>query len=471
MQLAHLGSGESSASFKQQSKVLIVEDEALFARAVMRRLQKSNYECAHVESVQDARDITKQFVPDIVLLDMRLPDGNGLDLLPFFVAKNAMVIVMTAHGEISDAVNAMKQGAVDYLKKPIDLEELLLSIQKAETAAVQNNSLDYSRQRNAHAIEGVELLGDSLAMQSIKSQIKRIAQLVSTDSVPPTVLIGGETGTGKDVAARLLHLSSQDSNNDKPFVHVDCASLPAELIESELFGHEKGAFTGAVSTRPGLIEAAEDGTLFLDEIGELPLTLQAKLLNVLERRVVRRIGSTKERAVPARFIAATNRDLHEMSQQGRFRQDLYYRLNVMSIAMPPLRERAGDIMLLAKHFAAQTARRYGLPMPTFTSDAISMIESYSWPGNVRELKHQVSRAVLLCHNSQVTDVDLALPIYRASESSLKIDAQQSALDSAEKAILLQVLAETRNNVSEAARKLGITRMTMRYRMDKHQIKN
>lgn len=471
MQLVHLGSGESSAPFKQQSKVLIVEDEVLFARAVMRRLQKSNYESAHVESVEDARNIVRQFSPDIVLLDMRLPDGNGLDLLPFFVAKNAMVIVMTAHGEISDAVSAMKQGAVDYLKKPIDLEELLLSIQKAETAAVQNNSLDYSRQRNAHAIEGVELLGESPAMQSVKSQIKRIAQLVSTDSVPPTVLIGGETGTGKDVAARLMHLSGQDQHNDKPFVHVDCASLPAELIESELFGHEKGAFTGAINTRPGLIEAAEDGTLFLDEIGELPLTLQAKLLNVLERRVVRRIGSTKERAVPARFIAATNRDLHEMSLQGKFRQDLYYRLNVMNIAMPPLRERAGDMLLLARHFAAQTARRYGLAMPVFTPDAISMIENYSWPGNVRELKHQVSRAVLLCHNSQVTDVDLALPIYRTPETSLKMDTQQSTLDAAEKAILLQVLAETRNNVSEAARKLGITRMTMRYRMDKHQIKN
>lgn len=470
MQLSNLNSSEALVLSKQQLKVLIVEDEMLFARAVMRRLQKSNYECAHVESVQDARDITKQFVPDIVLLDMRLPDGNGLDLLPFFIAKNAMVIVMTAHGEISDAVNAMKQGAVDYLKKPIDLEELLISIKKAETAAIQSNSLDYSRQRNAHAIEGVELLGDSLPMQNITSQIKRIAQLVSTDSVPPTVLIGGETGTGKDVAARLLHLSCQDNNNDKPFVHVDCASLPAELIESELFGHEKGAFTGAVNTRPGLIEAAEDGTLFLDEIGELPLILQAKLLNVLERRVVRRIGSTKERAVPARFIAATNRDLHEMSQQGRFRQDLYYRLNVMSIAMPPLRERAGDIMLLARHFAAQTARRYGLQMPAFTHEATNMIESYVWPGNVRELKHQVSRAVLLCHNSLVTDVDLALPVYRINDSSLKIDAQQSALDAAEKAILQQALAETRNNVSEAARKLGITRMTMRYRMDKHQIK-
>jgi DNA-binding NtrC family response regulator len=454
---------------KQQSKVLIVEDEVLFARAVTRRLQKSGYECAHVENLQDARNILKQFYPDIVLLDMRLPDGNGLDLLPEFVAKNAVVIVMTAHGEISDAVNAMKQGAIDYLKKPIDLEELLLSIKKAEATAIQANSLDYSRQRNTHATEGVELLGDSPAMQSVNTQIKRIAQLVSSDSVPPTVLISGETGTGKDVAARLLHLSC--ANHDKPFVHIDCASLPAELIESELFGHDKGAFTGAVSSRPGLIEAAEDGTLFLDEIGELPLALQAKLLNVLERRVVRRLGSTKERAVPARFVAATNRDLHEMSQLGRFRQDLYYRLNVMSVAMPPLRERGGDMLLLAKHFAAQTSRRYGLASANFTPEAINMMQTYTWPGNVRELKHQVSRAILLCHHGQVTDIDLALPMQRTAEAISQPDLQQSTLDAAERAILLQVLADTRNNVSEAARKLGITRMTMRYRMDKHQIKH
>ncbi|MDO9281879.1 MAG: sigma-54 dependent transcriptional regulator [Methylotenera sp.] len=469
MQLAHNTSNNASAMIKQQSKVLIVEDEVLFARAVTRRLQKSGYECAHVENLQDARNILKQFYPDIVLLDMRLPDGNGLDLLPEFVAKNAVVIVMTAHGEISDAVNAMKQGAIDYLKKPIDLEELLLSIKKAEATAIQANSLDYSRQRNTHATEGVELLGDSPAMQSVNTQIKRIAQLVSSDSVPPTVLISGETGTGKDVAARLLHLSC--ANHDKPFVHIDCASLPAELIESELFGHDKGAFTGAVSSRPGLIEAAEDGTLFLDEIGELPLALQAKLLNVLERRVVRRLGSTKERAVPARFVAATNRDLHEMSQLGRFRQDLYYRLNVMSVAMPPLRERGGDMLLLAKHFAAQTSRRYGLASANFTPEAINMMQTYTWPGNVRELKHQVSRAILLCHNGQVTDIDLALPMQRTAEAISQPDLQQSTLDAAERAILLQVLADTRNNVSEAARKLGITRMTMRYRMDKHQIKH
>jgi DNA-binding NtrC family response regulator len=476
LQLAHLISGQASIMLKQQSKLLIVEDEVLFARAVMRRLQKAGYECAHVESLQDARTIFKQFSPDIVLLDMRLPDGNGLDLLADLVVKNVAVIVMTAHGEISDAVNAIKQGAIDYLKKPIDLEELLLSVQKAEASASQSNSLDYSRQRNAHAIDGVELLGDSPAMQSVKMQIQRIAQLVAADTVPPTVLISGETGTGKDVAARLLHLSCQvkGQNNDKPFVHIDCASLPPDLMESELFGHEKGAFTGASATRPGLIEAAEDGTLFLDEIGELPLALQAKLLNVLERRMVRRIGSTKERPVPARFIAATNRDLHEMSLTGSFRQDLYYRLNVMSIGMPPLRERAADILMLAKHFAIQTSRRYGLAAPVFSTDAIAMIKSYDWPGNVRELRHQVSRAMLLSQQGNITELDLALPMNR-----LLLDANQHAantmlnsqatLDEVERAVLLKVMAESDNNVSRAARKLGITRMTMRYRLEKHQL--
>jgi two-component system, NtrC family, response regulator AtoC len=476
LQSAHLLTGQTSVMLNQQSKLLIVEDEVLFARAVMRRLQKAGYECAHVETLQDARAIFKQFSPDIVLLDMRLPDGNGLDLLADLVLKKVAVIVMTAHGEISDAVNAIKQGAIDYLKKPIDLEELLLSVQKAEASAMQSNSLDYSRQRNAHAIDGVELLGESPAMQSVKAQIQRIAQFVAADTVPPTVLINGETGTGKDVAARLLHLSCQvkGQNNDKPFVHIDCASLPPDLMESELFGHEKGAFTGATATRPGLIEAAEDGTLFLDEIGELPLALQAKLLNVLERRMVRRIGSTKERAVPARFIAATNRDLHEMSLTGSFRQDLYYRLNVINIVMPPLRERASDILMLAKYFAAQTSRRYGLATPVFSTDAIAMINSYNWPGNVRELRHQISRAMLLSHQGQIAAIDLALPINRALQTTglqavNAIINSEATLDEVERSMLLKVMSESDNNVSRAARKLGITRMTMRYRLDKHQL--
>jgi transcriptional regulator with GAF, ATPase, and Fis domain len=225
-------------------------------------------------------------------------------------------------------------------------------------------------------------------------------------------------------------------------------------MESELFGHEKGAFTGATNTRPGLIEAAEDGTLFLDEIGELPLSLQAKLLNVLERRVVRRIGSTKERAVPARFIAATNRDLHAMSNKGNFRQDLYYRLNVMSITMPPLREREGDAMLLAQHFAAQTSRRYGLTNAVFSASATKKIQRYTWPGNVRELRHQISRAVLLSQEGRIAEADLTLPMLQTglsenAQAQVQVNAPKT-LDDVEKAALLQVLVEAENNVSKAA---------------------
>jgi two-component system response regulator AtoC len=453
-----------------QTRLLIVEDETLFARAVVKRLRKVGYDCEHAENLADGRALARQFMPDMALLDMRLPDGNGLDLLAEFVAKGIAVIVMTAHGEVSDAVNAMKQGAVDYLKKPVDLEELLLAIQKAENSIQLKHHLDYSRQRNTHAAEGVALLGNSPAMLGIHTQVERIAQLVAiSDAIPPTVLINGETGTGKDVAARLLHLSC--ANSDRPFVHVDCASLPAELIESELFGHEKGAFTSAQASRCGLIEAAEDGTLFLDEIGELPLLLQAKLLNVLERRMVRRVGSIKERPVLARFVAATNRDLHQMVMEGRFRSDLFYRLNVLTMIMPPLREREDDVLLLARHFAAQTERRYGLERRLFSTDAIEMLKRYSWPGNVRELRHQISRAVLLSRGDQITASDLALPIkthpgYADSDSPTSL----VTLDAAEKTLIENALKLAHNNVSEAARQLGITRMAMRYRMEKHGIR-
>lgn len=458
--------------FKQKLRVLVVEDEALFARAVVKRLKKAGYECEHAETIQNGRAIAKQFLPDIVLLDMRLPDGNGLDLLSEFVAKGISVIVMTAFGELSDAVNAMKQGAIDYLKKPIDLEELLLVIGKAEASTKLKHHLDYSRQRNSHdaVAIGVELIGESAVMQRVRKQIERVAQLTAIETtIPPTVLINGETGTGKDVAARLLHLSCM--SKDRPFVHVDCASLPAELIESELFGHERGAFTSAQASRCGLIEAAEDGTLFLDEIGELPLTLQAKLLNVLERRMVRRVGSTKERAVAARFIAATNRDLQQMVLEGRFRSDLYYRLNVLNIIMPPLRERGSDILKLAYYFAHQTARRYGLEARKFSEEAIELIGNYLWPGNVRELKHQISRAVLLSRDEVISGHDLAIAIEPGiSKINFENTSTNVTLDAAEKTLIENALAQANNNVSEAARLLGITRMAIRYRMDKHGIK-
>lgn len=460
---------DKSSLMPLKKKILLVEDEALFARAVVKRLQKAGFECEHAESLSDARLLIKQFEPDMALLDMRLPDGNGLDLLSEFIARNINTIVMTAFGDVSDAVNAIKLGAIDYLKKPIDLEELLLIIQKNEKTTELQTSLDYSRQRNAVANDSVQLIGESTPMQSVRQQITRIAQLSAlSDAVQPTVLITGETGTGKDVVARFLHGSC--ANHDKPFVHVDCASLPAELIESELFGHEKGAFTNAVSSRPGLIESAEDGTLFLDEIGELPLGLQAKLLNVLERRMVRRLGSTKERPVNARIIAATNRDLYQMSNEGRFRSDLYYRLNVITMKMPPLRDRGADVLLLANYFRQLTEKRYALPHHEFSTAALMAMQTYHWPGNVRELRHQISRAVLMCTQSMISELDLGLPQVGMNQvaSVLQGDSQVT-LDDAEKAMLLNALEQSRNNVSKAARLLGITRMTMRYRMDKHGI--
>ncbi len=464
----HLGNFNQTSS----NKVLIVEDEVLFARAVSKHLQKAGFDCECAESLADARALAKQFLPDLVLLDMRLPDGNGLDLIAELIEKNIKVIVMTAYGEVSDAVQAIKLGANDYLKKPIDLEELLLIIKKNEKVFELQTSLDYSRQRNSHASEGAELLGESVAMQSVRMQIERIAQLGHLiDAIPPTVLISGETGTGKDVAARLLHLSCVQK--EKPFVHVDCASLPADLVESELFGHEKGAFTGASASRPGLIEAAEDGTLFLDEIGELPLTIQAKLLNVLERRQVRRLGSTKERMVPARIIAATNRDLHVMSNAGSFRSDLYFRLNVMSITMPPLSERADDVLLLAKHFMRLTEKRYGLAKHQLTTSAVEALLAYAWPGNVRELRHQMSRAVLLSNQAQINANDIALSTRNLRHSSgnitTGIEQPTPTLDTTEKNMLIAALETTHDNVSKAARQLGITRMKMRYRMEKHGI--
>lgn len=456
-------------SININKKILIVEDEVLFARAIAKRLQKEGYECEHAETIESGRSIHKQLEPDLVLLDMRLPDGNGLDLLSEFVARGSPTIVMTAYGEISDAVNAIKLGAIDYLKKPIDLDELLLVVQKNQKTTALQTSLDYAKLRNEHHADGLQLVGDSPAMQSVRQQIKRISQLSTmTDTPQPTVLISGETGTGKDVVARFLH--AECINNDRPFVHVDCASLPAELIESELFGHEKGAYTNAVTSRPGLIESAEDGTLFLDEIGELPLTLQVKLLNVLERRVVRRLGSTKERAVPARIIAATNRDLHEMVSLGKFRSDLYYRLNVITMMMPPLRERGEDVIQLAQYFKALTEKRYGLVKRDFSVSAFNAIKQYSWPGNIRELRHQISRAVLLSNQEQVTATDLALPSDHAEVAGSvgKIESELT-LDAAEKVMLVNALEQSRHNVSKAARILGVTRMTMRYRMEKHGI--
>jgi two-component system, NtrC family, response regulator AtoC len=455
-----------------EKRILIVEDENVFARAVQKKLIRAGYACEVAGTLAAARTAYKESTPDLILLDMRLPDGSGLELLSDIREndKNQIaVLVMSAYGEVEDAVSAMKLGASDYLKKPIDLEELLINVEKVLDRDELTRKLVYSSKREQHAAEGVEFLGKCKAIEEVRTQVQRIAQLShASKGVPPTVLILGETGTGKDVVTRLLHANSR--LHDKPFVHVDCASLPKDLIEAELFGHEKGAFTNAHVARTGLIEAAEDGLLFLDEIGELPLDLQSKLLAVLERRSMRRVGTSQERPVAAWLVAATNRDIVQLVAAGGFRSDLYYRLNVLTISMPPLNRRGEDILLLANHFAKQTAKRYGLDEPVLNAESQAGIREYPWPGNIRELKHMIERAVLLSAGSNISLDMLQVPsaneLNNPADSSLDDDA---TLESAELSLIKRAMDRTNGNVSKAARELGVTRMALRYRLKKYNL--
>jgi len=469
---ASTASPESSTVPPQETYILLVEDESLFANAVSKRLGKAGYKCRISGTLAEAQRQVNTGAVELVLLDMRLPDGSGLDFLARLRESEAAdipVVVLTAYGELQDAVAAMKLKALDYLKKPIDLDELLITLEKVLKRVELTRRLEYSRQRENRASEREEILGESPAIARLREQIERISELATrTEENPPTVLILGETGSGKDLAARIIHRSS--SRRDRPFVHVDCAALPNDLIEAELFGHEKGAFTTAYSTRTGLIEAAEDGTVFLDEVGEFPYSLQSKLLAVLERRTFRRVGSSRERPVSAWFIAGTNRPLEEMVDAQTFRADLFFRLKVLTLAMPPLRTGGDDIILLARHFAEITARRYGLPIPGFEADAVNAMLNYPWPGNVRELKHLVERAVLLCGSDKLTASALMLD-ERLQESPANTPDSLSGmtLDAAEATLIRQTLDSTAGNVSEASRRLGITRMALRYRMQKHGI--
>ncbi|MEJ2760974.1 MAG: sigma-54 dependent transcriptional regulator [Gammaproteobacteria bacterium] len=465
------GGTATEARTGESRQVLIVEDERVFARAVQKRLARTGFDSIIALDLASAYAAVKDKTFDLVLLDMRLPDGSGLDLLARLREQEdeaVPVLVMSAYGEIGDAVSAMKLGASDYLKKPVDLDELMMSVEKVMERDELSRKLVSSTVREKFAAEDVNFLGESPLIEDVRRQADQICALTrSAGTTPPVVLLLGETGTGKDVVARLLH--NRSARSARPFVHVDCANLPRELVEAELFGHEKGAFTSAHVARMGLIEAAEDGVLFLDEIGELNLDIQAKFLAVLERHTVRRVGTTQERPVSAWFIAATNRDIARLTEDGEFRADLYYRLNVLSITLPPLRQTGEDIILLAEHFAGQTARRYGLGKPQLGAKVREILLNYPWPGNVRELKHVIERAVLLSSGGTIkADVLSLSPVPVAPGKMEKTDSGECAtLQEAELKMLKDALARTGGNVSRAARDLGITRMAMRYRMKKH----
>mgnify|MGYP000577693565 CR=1 FL=1 len=451
--------------------ILVVDDEALFGKAVVRRLRRAGYDSEHALTLNDATELVAAKDFALLLLDMRLPDGSGLDFLKQLRTHSSIpVIVMPADGEVDDAGVAMKHAASDYLKKPLDLDELVFNVDKVISADAVSERLEYSQAREHQQAGQAQFLGQSAIFRQVRGQVMKIAALVGDGGIPPTVLITGETGSGKDVTARLLHQASPRC--ERPFVHVDCAALPKDLIEAELFGHVRGAFTDAVSERTGLIEAAEDGVVFLDEIGEIPLELQAKLLAVLERRSLRRLGSSQERQTQAWFIAATNRPVDEMVAAGTLRSDLYFRLNVLSLALPSLRERGDDSVLLARHFAADVAGRYGLAAVTLSAAAEQAIRTYHWPGNVRELSHVIERAVLLCSDGHIGETELALPgdtVAASTQDSTLLDGL--TLEAVEKLMIERALAACDGNVSQAARRLGITRMTMRYRLQKYAEQN
>ncbi|WP_432471084.1 sigma-54-dependent transcriptional regulator [Amphritea sp. HPY] len=389
------------------SRILIVEDETIIRSALRRLLERHDYNVEDAASVDEA---TRQFNLNefsLIISDLRLPGAPGTDLID--LAKAVPVVIMTSYASMRSAVDAMKLGAVDYIAKPFDHDEILETIAniiklRGDAQPAKNNESESPASKN-------QMVGNCQPMQDL---FKRIGKVARTDA---TVLIQGESGTGKELAARAIH--QQSARADSPMVSVNCASIPETLIESELFGHEKGAFTGADNARSGLIEAADGGTLFLDEIGELPLEAQARLLRFLQEGEIRRVGAVHSKQVNVRLIAATHRNLKALAKSGGFREDLYYRLYVMELQMPPLRARGEDIIEIAQQFLQQSCQKLGSSLLQFSPDAHNTMLRYQWPGNVRELQNAIERAVILAEDHMITTDLLGLDIEPVSLASLE----------------------------------------------------
>ncbi|HXY32215.1 MAG TPA: sigma-54 dependent transcriptional regulator [Gemmatimonadaceae bacterium] len=462
------------------STVLIVDDERTLARSMKAFFAESGYEAEVAGAGEQALEMLERLHPDVVFTDLRLPGMSGLELLRRIREYDPAVpvIIMTAYGTIEGAVEAVKLGAFDYLKKPLDLEELKLLADRARESSLLKKELSYYRRRAARELPFAGILGESPAMRAVLDQARQVAAL---DDTPP-VLITGETGTGKGLVARSIHASSPRAS--KPFIEVNCTALPATLMEAELFGHERGAFTDAKASNPGLFEASEGGFLFLDEVGDIELPLQGKLLRAIEERVVRRVGGVRDRRIDVRILAATNRDLEREAQLGRFRKDLYFRLAVILLRLPPLRERGNDIVILAEEFLRRFGAKYGKEVREIDPAARDALLLYPWPGNVRELSHVIERAVLWSRGTtlDVEHLSLTRPSdFPASAGDLGRDATEGearastplglpprGVDLAgwEKAMIEEALRESAGNQTKAAQRLGITRDTLRYRLKK-----
>ncbi|HZY10866.1 MAG TPA: sigma-54 dependent transcriptional regulator [Bacteroidota bacterium] len=449
--------------------ILIVDDEKLIRWSLTQELSKAGYRILEADTMKQGLSIVDNKEPDLIILDQLLPDGTGLDLLHDVVNKqiSAPVIMLTAVDRSETAVKAMKLGAIDYVTKPVNIEELEVVIERAlESTKLKRQIAHFLKEQNkSNGLCGI--IGTSPVMKNVFEAITNIARSNGT-----TVLITGETGTGKELAATAIHFLSERKNN--PFMTVNCSALPESLIESELFGHEKGAFTDARNQKKGIFELADCGTILLDEIGDISQKIQVKLLRVLEQKTFQRIGGVEEITVDIRIIAATNQSLEKLLEKQTFRLDLYYRLNVASLTMPPLRDREDDILLLAEYFLNEFNTKFHKHFQGFTEEAKAILYKYHWPGNVRELRNVLERTVLLNNDviiraPHIHFMHVATGISTDLPQTINVGIDGQSLYELEKQALLTSLEKTGYNQTHAAKLLKISRDTLRYRMKKYNL--
>ena len=452
--------------------ILIVEDDINTLNGLADILTEENFEVSKAKNAKQALGSVRKHFFNVILMDYLLPDQDGLELSKTILQEQleTKIIMMTAFGTVKNAVNAMKLGIYDYLTKPVDLDELLIIIRRAikEQNLISENVALKSKLTQIYRFENI--IGVSGKMQEVFQKVIKVA---NTDA---TVLLRGESGTGKELIARAVHFQSH--RKEKPLVEINCASIPENLLESELFGHEKGAFTGAYKMKKGRFEIAHQGTIFLDEIGDLPLGLQAKLLRVLQERTFARVGGVENIEVDVRLIAATNSDLEKIIEEKKFREDLYYRLNVVPIFIPPLRERVEDIGVLTDHFIQKYSEKNKRKLVGINDSARHLLMNYEWPGNIRELENAIENAIIMCEKDIIEPKDLPgyLQASEKSKKDIEITVNQSnhlgfkeRLELYEKEIIRQALEETNGNKTKAAKKLGFTLRTLRNKANKYKI--
>jgi two-component system, NtrC family, response regulator PilR len=456
-----------------KSRILVVDDEDSIREFLEIMLKKENYEVTTAEDGLRAKEILAKKSFDMVISDMQMPNMTGIELLKHVKESypDLVFMMITAFGTTETAVDAMKMGAYDYVTKPFKIDEVRLNIANALRSKNLETEVRILKKELVKEYSFQNMIGNSQAMHSIFDLVKRVSQ------APTNVLITGESGTGKEVVAKAIHYNGP--LKDKPFVTINCGAIPENLMESEMFGHKKGSFTGAITDKVGLFEVADGGTLFLDEVGELPVTIQVKLLRAIQERVIRRVGATDDMKVDVRIIAATNRNLEEMVNKGGFRQDLFYRLNVINIKTPALRERQDDIPLLANHFLQKYNNKLGKSIASISTEAMDILKNYNYPGNVRELENMIERTVALESGSTILPESLP-PMVNTSQgrkmaSSNEIEMGDNGLDldkvmgQIEKELLIKAIHSAGGVKKKAAKLLHISFRSMRYRIEKYNL--